>query len=293
MKLELDFAGRTYSQWGEERALSQAFEIISQARGEGFTLVEFGGSRGTDNSNFFHFAEIGYDALFIEMDPVRYRDLITNSRDIPNLMAFNARVGFNDTDNLKSIVSKAKIDTAKIAAVSIDIDSDDAAVFENLGIDPDLVIIEFNPTFPVEGRYRNPKGKQIGNNVGELIHVAKARDYFLSCVSETNLIFMKNRYLELVDQVDVLEEFAKLDLPRFGWGYDGTLIRFSTSGIDTTQEIYHNGWNNALLIQPLPQSLRDFSTSKTWIRLSIFSTQNLIFRPLTLIKFWLSQKNKN
>jgi hypothetical protein len=43
-----------------------------------------------------------------------------------------------------------------VSVVSIDIDGDDAAVFENLGFLPEMAIVEFNPTLGVDSIYRNP-----------------------------------------------------------------------------------------------------------------------------------------
>jgi hypothetical protein len=40
--------------------------------------------------------------------------------------------------------------------VSLDIDGDDAEVFENLGFLPEMAIVEFNPTLGVDSIYRDP-----------------------------------------------------------------------------------------------------------------------------------------
>jgi hypothetical protein len=124
-----------------------------------------------------------------------------------------------------------------VAGVSIDIDSDDAAVFESIGFNPFFfVIVEFNPYLPADARFRNPKGQNMGNSIGEIMFVAQSKQMFPVGITPTNLVFVSEIFRGTFQEIQILNEIGKLNLPRFGWGYDGTLLRFSTSGIDTTQE---------------------------------------------------------
>jgi hypothetical protein len=165
-------------------------------------------------------------------------------------------------NDLETILVESDVDTSLVAGVSIDIDSDDAAVFESIGFNPFFVIVEFNPYLPADASFRNPKGQNMGNSIGELLSVAQSKKMFPVGITPTNLIFLSEKFRGIFQEIQILNEIKKLNLPRFGWGYDGTLLRFSTSGIDTTQEFYHNGWSGQLLFQPAPKFLRGYQDSK-------------------------------
>ena len=254
-----------FSQWGEEFAVAQILSVIppTKSGASGVTLVEFGASRGPDNSNFWKFREFTRLVL-IEADERSFQELSNAAQDLKNVTCVNMRIGTSKgVDDLASALERASIEGQSVAGVSIDIDSDDAAVFEEMGIRPQFAIIEYNPTLPLDGRFRNPKGKLFGNNLGELLFVAKQMEMFPAGLTPTNVIFCSKELIGQIDEIDVEEELAKLDLPRFGWGYDGTLISFTTSGRDNTNEFYHNGWSSTLLFQPLPKYLRGHQDSKT------------------------------
>lgn len=162
------------------------------------------------------------------------------------------------------------VNLSSVVVVSIDIDSDDAAVFENLGFVPEIAVCEFNPTFPADAAFRNPPGQNIGNSPLEVHRVAIKLGMYLVAATETNLIFMKNTYMSQVPEVDLLQSIRALNLTRFALGYDGTLVRFSTDGENSTRGIYHNGWNDSFVRQPLPPRLREFSKARRWIRILYF-----------------------
>jgi hypothetical protein len=177
--------------------------------------------------------------------------------------------------------------------VSVDIDSDDAAVFENLGFTPHLAIVEFNPTLPLDSCFRNPEGSTMGNSPGEIIRVGEALGMYVVAVSPTNLIFMRNLYKAKVPEADVALELKEFDLPRFGLGYDGTLIRYSTRGEVKISEIYHNGWNDSFIRQPLPPSLRKMSREARWVRIVHFFVTGLLIQPISSLKLILKSVSQS
>jgi hypothetical protein len=178
IRLEASMVGNKYSQWGEESMIAQAIPALDLVKpGGGF--VEFGGSMGKDNSNLFVFGEAGRSLIMIESDASLFLALETSTKTLPSTSAIHATVGYGDVTQgqsgrtLGQILSQNRVDPNNISVVSIDIDSDDAAVFENLGLDPLLVIVEYNNSFPSDVRIRNPRGKQWGNSSLELLEVAK------------------------------------------------------------------------------------------------------------------------
>ena len=298
MRIEIDTTQRKskYSQSNEEIAISQVFPLIKERHQEALSVVEFGASEGNDYSNLLFLAEQGVQTIFIESDPVRFVKLIKNTNSYRNVQSIHARVGYGEGDNLKVILESNNVLTSTVAIVSIDVDGDDAAIFENLSMRPDMVIVEFNPTMSSDARFRNPPGSNIGNSVGELLSVGRNLDYFPVCITGTNLIFLSNQYKGLVEKIIPEEEILKLQSHiRIGWGFDGTLVMYSPDGSGQIGEIYENWWNGALLLQPLPKFIRKFKGSKS-DRLIIYILLFLniiIFRPnylLRVLKQFLKRK---
>lgn len=286
--MNLDFSVNKYSQSGEEIIVKHLLNHVDIVKPSG-VLVEFGGSRGGDNSNLFALGEEGRHLVLIESDESRFAELEKAIGPFKTIIGLLGTVGYSEADVgtngkvLSKILLDYGIEPSQVSVVSIDIDSDDAAVFECLGFVPDIAIVEFNPTFPADANFRNPPGCAIGNSPSEVFRVGKSLGMFLVAVTQTNLIFMKNQYASLVQEVDLVSSLAPLDLQRFGWGYDGTLVRYSTSGRNKTQEIYHNGWNDSFLRQPSPRLLRRYGSSMRSVRLAYFVLTGLLIQPVETI----------
>jgi hypothetical protein len=289
MRIEIDASQRKskYSQSNEEIAIAQVFSLIKERHKEPLSVIEFGASEGNDNSNLLFLAEQGVQTILIESDPIRFLKLNRNTDVYKNVQRIHAHVGFSDEDNLKAVLESNNILTSSVAIVSIDVDGDDAAIFENLALNPDMVIVEFNPTMSSDARFRNPPGSNIGNSIGELLSVARDLDYFPVCITGTNLIFLSEYYQGLVEKIIPEEEILKLQSHiRIGWGFDGTLVMYSPDGSGQIGEVYENWWNGALLLQPLPKFIRKFKgprINRAIIHLLLFLNV-IIFRPNYLNK---------
>lgn len=256
IKLNPKLDGNRFSQSGEELVVRQLLEIGP----EDPILVEFGGSRGFDNSNMIAQAVDGLaDVILIEGSSQRYEELKKNISSLTKVQAIRAMVGYQTgVDSLDSILRHNGTDPDRVFGVSIDIDGDDALVFENMGLSPDFVIVEYNPTLPLDGYFRNSPGKNMGNNVSELRRIGVELGYFEAALTPTNLVLVSNRLADRVEKIDLLAEANKLDNPKFGIAYDGTIVRFSGQSI-TTEEIMDAGWSGATIVQPLPRWLRELA----------------------------------
>jgi hypothetical protein len=274
-------------------------------------LVEYGGSRGYDSSNFAGLTDI-CDVVLIEADAARFKDLKEFSQARKGMLPIRAKVGKREgLDRLDSILGSIQLQPFVVIGISIDVDGDDAMLFENMGLSTLFVIVEYNPALPPFGRFRNPEGRQIGNNLGELVETASRLGYRLIRVTRNNAIFLK----ETLDKHEDLIRMIKLNLPPeewrrwsqefypsidhlqafehqghllYGFGYDGTLIRFEGTS-DLTGEIMHHGWSDALIKQPLPKVLRKFHGGKTQARsLAFFVTGvgAILTRPLSSLRFF-------
>jgi hypothetical protein len=295
IKVQSSLTGNKYSQWGEENALRQIFSVLER-KTENLVHVEFGASHGTDNSNLFVFAEEGKRVVFIESDPKKHAVLEKRIDGLPTAQAVcahviggeatpsNPRMQSRFVGTLPTILSRASVDLSRVGVVSIDIDGDDSAVFENLGINPLVVICEFNPTLPIDSIFRNPLGANFGNSPLELVRVATLRGMFPVAITHTNLIFVSNDLHLDFEEVDLVGHMSSKDFPRFGLGYDGTLLKFLSNGTDVTAEYYSNIWSHSFILQPLPRFLRGYSNrAKNFGGLLYTSLFAALLRPFLVV----------
>lgn len=268
-----------YSASGETEILRPLIRALTNTSGttspEHF-FVEFGGSRGYDGSNCLGLADMG-KAVLIEADHKRFKELTTFTNGM-NILCVNEYVGVLEGKNrLDDILRANDVDPERVAVVSIDVDGDDALIFENLGFKPPLVVVEYNPSFPYSARFRNPNGKQWGNSLGELRAVASELGYFPHAITRTNILFsIFEEHAESEEQL--WKQWHHFRHSQFGFAYDGTLVRFDGEENKTT-EIMHHGWSDNLFSQPVPKRLRKFNNGGE-------AGKSLIF-VLSLIMTWL------
>jgi hypothetical protein len=291
LQLEVKQEGNRYSQWGEESVVRAALVAIDELK-PGGVLVEFGGSTGSENSNLFAFGEEGRSLVLIESNPKLFESLRQAVSQLPNIRPILGTVGYdgqnfaNGNPTLKQILDSNNVDPKEVTIVSIDIDSDDAAVFENLGLDPLLVIVEYNNSFPSDTRIRNPRGRSWGNSSLEVWEVAKLRDMFLVAATNTNLIFAKNDLRNIFEELELMEALRPLQQNRLGIAYDGTLVRFTTGGMNTTVENFQ-GFGSTLIRQPIPRFMRGYPVRHGAFRWIYLVFIGFISNPVGFIRYSL------
>jgi len=254
------FRFNKYSQNGEDGILEALTERIGLINGY---FVEFGAWDGRRYSNCCYLYEKGWKGCFIEANPARFRSLVANFPDksILKLNVFVEEEGKNSLDHILASQGVSHLDM-----LSVDIDSDDLAVWEGVRqYLPKILIIEYNPTIPFDTRYKNPKGKPYGNSGLSILEASNHKGYGLIEGTQTNLIFVRN---EIIDDSGLvpkkLQEIKdQLNLARFFFGLDGMLLqekaRLWDSGIT---EFYRVPWTNYLALQPVPKSLRRYMDKK-------------------------------
>lgn len=289
--LRASHSGNRYSQYGEENIIRAALPVLDNFM-PGGVLVEFGASTGSLNSNLFAFGEEGRSLVLIESDPQLFPSLVESVDKLPNVFPVLAKVGYAEqtqqtpSRTLGNILDDQNIDTSKVSIVSIDIDSDDAAVFENLGVDPLLVLVEYNNTFPGDARIRNPENKAWGNSSLEIFEVARGRNMFLVAATNTNLVFADNSLISFFEELGLSEAMEPLHHSRLGLAYDGTLVRFTTDGTNTTREFYQ-GWGPSFLRQPLPKFMRSYPMKYRMLSWTYLAIIGFLSNPLSFLQFLL------
>jgi predicted O-methyltransferase YrrM len=253
-----EFARDVHSQFGEDGILGEILSRLGIAGEEREKwCVEFGAWDGMYLSNTYRLIdEDGWRAVLIEGDPARHADLCRNipSDRIAKLCRF---VGFGETDSLDAILSETDI-PAEFDLLSIDIDGCDYHVWESLSrYRPKVVVIEYNPTIPVEVPYIQPRDFSIkhGNGVKALDDLARAKGYRTVALTVTNVIAVRE---ELVEQVlgsdaPAIETLAPAEARQFLFrGYDGTLL----SNRDRLPGTWH----------ALPSTMADIQVLPRWLR---------------------------
>jgi hypothetical protein len=115
------------SQHGEDGIIARALSLLPEHT---FWCVEFGAWDGKELSNTYDLIKShNYRGVFIEADPIKFRDLeVTHGLSGKNVL-LNAFVGFEKSDSLDVLLSRCDI-PAKFDLLSIDIDGNDYHVWK-------------------------------------------------------------------------------------------------------------------------------------------------------------------
>lgn len=249
------YAECKYSQFGEDGILEQLFARLGISSG---FFVEFGAWDGKHLSNTFYLLEKGWSGLYIEGSPERFEDLKRNvgSRDVYLANRFVSVSGPNTLDNILKDVGAPK----DIDILSIDIDSDDLAIFMSVKeARAKCVVIEFNPTIPFDTEFVNKPGRHIGNSALSIKRYAESIGYSLVALTQTNLILLDNALLEEANvQIQSLERTGQFNAYRYFFGFDGTLICHDTRLATDEPEVFTIPWQHYRIQQPIPRMLRVF-----------------------------------
>jgi hypothetical protein len=272
-----------YSQNGEDGIIEKVLAEIGLESG---FLVEFGAWDGKHWSNTYNLIEKRkWKGCLIEGDPGKYELLCHNipSEDIIKVRAWVKPTG---KDTLDEILRRN--DVNHVDLLSIDIDSDDLAIWESIvSYSPTIVIVEFNPTIPFDTRYKNPAGAFHGNSALSIFELASRRSYALVAGTDTNLIFIKQDVLRdtripIRTLQDVRDNTFQL---RYFFAQDGMLLHtydmFSKAGVT---ELFPVPWAFTFATQPVPKFLRQRSDKISLVTLTFSLLAALVRCPFQLLK---------
>lgn len=259
------YAWDAFSQNGEDGILQEVLDRLGVFSQEGEKwCVEFGAWDGVHLSNTHNLIRNhGFHAVMIEADKRRFRQLCRNlpSEKVVKLNRFVELEGKNALDEILAETPIPK----EFDLLSIDIDSCDYHVWKSLTrFRPKLVIIEFNPTIPVDVPYVQPPDFSIqrGNGVKAIDTLAKEKGYTTVCVHGGNLIAVRDDLLHRVSPCapPSIEAMADPEARRFLFvGYDGTIL----SNAEELPIYWHPTRLTIDDLQVLPRPLRRFTGTYT------------------------------
>ena len=171
-------------------------------------VVEFGAWDGVHLSNTFELVErLGWTALYIEGDALRFKDLVKTSERFPTVIPVNEWISTQPGGRgleLDFLIQKHQI-SKPFEILSIDIDSFDLDVWASLEARPKIVVIEINSGIQPGVIRWHGRGKLTGNSFSATLSVAKAKGYTLVCHTG-NMVFVRDDLIHLVgmDSLDLL-----------------------------------------------------------------------------------------
>ena len=158
MKNKLNVYGKNItSQHGEDGILEY---ILNSLGGEIKNICcEFGAWDGIFASNTYNlWKNQNWKAILIEGDKEKYKDLISNTKNLNNIDNICSFVKSKGADSLDDIFLKNDL-PAEIGVLSIDIDSFDYHIWKNLKyVNPQIVVIEHNLFIPGYMEYYDEEG---------------------------------------------------------------------------------------------------------------------------------------
>ena len=204
-----DFSYNIYSQNGEDGVIEAIIKKLNLENELENWCVEFGAWDGRHLSNTFNLITKGWNAVYIEGDKNRFKDLLNTVKKYPKIIPLNNFVSrqTNNENSLDRLLENTYL-PKDFEILSIDIDSYDLEVWESLvNYKPKIVIIEINSGYPPgiikwhsgANKYSN------GNSFSATINVAKNKGYGLVCHTG-NMIFVKN---ELMKNLNIESKYLK------------------------------------------------------------------------------------
>ena len=179
-----------HSQNGEDGILQAIFDEIGMGNK---WCLEVGAHDGIEYSNTFHLIKQGWNAVEIECS-CQFEAMERAYKEYPKAHLVRMLISPHKPDDLDTILSKIGVPKDIHLAV-IDVDGDDYYIWKSLEYyEPIVLMIEFNPSFPLNVEFIQKEGTYIGSSLLSLYLLGKNKGYRLVCCIANNAIFLRNDY---------------------------------------------------------------------------------------------------
>lgn len=182
------------SQCGEDGVIERLITLLPSTPK---TCLEVGAGDGISLSNTNTlWSKNGWRALLIEGEPLGVDMIKSRAAGATNVTAICAFITPTGENSIDAIVKRANF-PAHLGVLSLDIDSNDLEVLENLrDVTADIVVIEFNHEIPPETDYRDLPGDVFFRHSAKAVErVAKAKAYRLVACTGPNAILIREAAL--------------------------------------------------------------------------------------------------
>ena len=222
MKAPLNaFRKNIHSQNGEDGVILELVERIGLRVDEKFRVVEVGAWDGVHLSNTFALMQSRVNAIYIEGDKEKFRQLLQTAKEYPTIIPVEAFVTGSSVPETPSVAADSKFISSNFLRLdeilsgtacpedydllSIDIDSHDLDVwYAHRDFKPKIVVIEINSSV-APGILQWHRAGNKGNSFSSTLSVAKGKGYTLVCHTG-NMIFVRDDLVHLVGipEIDIL-----------------------------------------------------------------------------------------
>lgn len=277
----LDFRKNKTSQFGEDGIIEKVLEILPKENNP--WCVEFGAWDGLFCSNTNQLiTEKGFKAVLIEGDARKIPDLQRTFEDFSyNVNIFHRWVDFA-SNSIDKILQETDIPT-NFTLISLDIDGEDYHIWENITqYKPKIVVIEFNPTIPmnIDAVQKRGSGNDLGASALALQKLGRSKGYEAVCMTDNNLIFVAKEFFPLFEIKDnscstLFAPFEEKYITQIYQKYNGELV------LHGNRKLFWYGVNLDVRdedIQIIPKLLRFFFASKPRYWRAIAKIYMYIFR---------------
>lgn len=187
----LAHAANVASQSGEDGIIARIFELLPPRHRY---FVEFGAWDGQHLSNCWNLAaNAGWGGCFIEANAHKFEALQAQHGHNPQVRCVNRFVGFEGPDRLDAILAEAGA-PKDFDLLSVDVDGTDYFIWDSLAEhQPQVVVIEFNPTIPNDVLFVQARdgGINQGCSLLALIVLGRQKGYELVCCTGWNAFFVR------------------------------------------------------------------------------------------------------
>ena len=170
-----------------------------------------------------------YSAVLIEGVRKKFDALQGSYAGRPNIITINRFVGLSASDGLDAILAGTSIPT-DFDFLSVDIDGNDYHAWNAIvKYRPKILMVEFNPTIPLEVHFVQPADPAInwGNSLAALVELGKKKHYELIAVIGVNALFAEKKYFPCLKIADNRPEslWTKRDCITYMFcGFDGRIF---------------------------------------------------------------------
>lgn len=192
----LRFGKRYYSYSGEDGIIEEILRRIDVKNG---FFIEFGAGDGICLSNTKFLADKGWKGLYIEIKPSSYKKLVKNYKNYPNIKCLNQKITYSDTQRDGKTIDRIMAKLApnqEVDVLSIDVDSFDYLILENLVMKPKLICIEGPICWSPFLNKRLPDDECATTYVSQppevIKQIGESKGYTLICIMGCNYFFIRN-----------------------------------------------------------------------------------------------------
>jgi len=204
------------SQYGEDGVIEELFFRLDIKTG---AVVDVGANDGMWYSNTFTLLQKGFDVYAIERSN-KAQKMVELKKTYPKLHPLQITVSMdkNSDEHINNILKNMGA-PADLEFVSIDIDSIDPWVFQDMDRTPKLVVIEIESRYyPLDMKWHNPTGTRETNppqnitGLYPIYTIAKKKGYTLIAHTTSNVFFLRN---DLIKKLNIPEVTDVHELSNF------------------------------------------------------------------------------